>query len=160
MKTGKCIKDTANAKYKGSSWGNLSDVELVANCLDSASQFRFRDNGAMLNLKRQGCLAAAAKFGSGLGLDMFYLYVDAVRLDRYACAQNATLKIYRAITQTSAGALSVKYKGNGKSTYQTWCAEPKTNTEYASGRGIDPYIALTTPCSDVEDQIFNFGKFC
>ena len=62
METGKCINDTAKVIYKGSSWGNESDLELVDNCLDSASQFRFRDNGAMLNLKRQGCLNARYKY--------------------------------------------------------------------------------------------------
>ena len=53
-----CLKDTGIIQSSGS-WGNLSFLELSENtCFDPEAQFRFRDNGAMLNLKRQGCVAA------------------------------------------------------------------------------------------------------
>ena len=57
------------------SWGNLSFVELSNNCLDPAAQFRFLDNGAMLNLERKGCLEATSRFGSGL--DMLYMLLTS-----------------------------------------------------------------------------------
>ena len=103
-----CINDTSITKIEiGSSWGNLSFVELSNNCLDPAAQFRFRDNGAMLNLKRQGCLAALYKAGSGYYLDMFYIYVSD-NLELEACAQNSENK--RVITQTHWGGLSLLYR--------------------------------------------------
>ena len=160
MKTGKCIKDTANEILgKGSDWGTMSDVTLVTNCLDPASQFRFRENGAMLNLERQGCLTASFKWRTVGHFDMFFIFVDAVSLDRYVCAQNPSLDIYRVITQTSGGALSQYYKGGNPRTYATRCAEPKTDTGFAK-QGLDPYIAATTQCNDSSNKIFNFGKFC
>ena len=141
-----CINDTGQIQSSGS-WGNLSFLVFSDNsCLDPAAQFRFRDNGAMLNLKRQGCLAAFNKPGSGYDLDMFYLYVDSVSLDTAACAQN--------ITQTPEGALSVYYKGKDKSSFQTWCAE------YAYSRyGV--YMGLSTRCHSMNNyyQRFILGKF-
>jgi hypothetical protein len=117
--SGRCINDTGLIQSTGS-WGSLSFLDLSFNsCLDPAAQFRFRDNGAMLNLKRQGCLAAFNKNGSGYDLDMFYLYVDSVSLDTAACAQKPNEGIYRAITQTPQGKLSVYYKGKEKSSFQT-----------------------------------------
>ena len=155
-----CINDTSKIQSGiGSSWGTMSFVELSNNCLDPAAQFRFRDNGAMLNLKRQGCLFASYKSGSGYYRDMFYIYVDAVSLDRSACAQKPDEKIYRAITQTSWGGLSVYYKDYRKTTFETRCAVPKTYQPLATNQGIDPYIGLTDNCNDVEDKRFNFGKF-
>ena len=158
MKTGKCIKDTANEIVKGSDWGSLSDVELVTNCLDPASQFRFRENGAMLNLERQGCLTAYFKSRIGGHFDMFFIYVDAGHLDRYACAQKPSLDIYRVLTQTSGGALSQCYKGGNPRTYAARCAEPKSDRKLAK-HGLDPYIAATTSCNYSPNRIFNFGKF-
>ena len=155
VKTGMCINDTSKIQSQGS-WGNLSFVELTNNCLDPAAQFRFRDNGAMLNLKRQGCLAAFYKSGSGYYLDMFYIYV-ADNLEREACAQNSENN--RAITQTSWGGLSMYYGRSRTSSFQTWCAVPKTYQPLATNQGIDPYIGLTTNCNDTEDKRFNFGKF-
>jgi hypothetical protein len=67
----------------------------------------------------QGCLAAFNRNGSGYDLDMLYLYVDSVSLDTAACAQKPNESIYRAITQTPQGALSVYYKGKDKSSFQT-----------------------------------------
>ena len=64
----------------------------------------------MLNLKRPGCVAASHN-ASGYGLDMFYLHVDSVK---GSCAQKPQAGIYRAVTQTSKGALSVHYKGKDK----------------------------------------------
>ena len=139
-----CINDTGRIQSSGS-WGNLSFLEFSYNsCLDPAAQFRFRDNGTMLNLKRQGCLAAFNKNGSGQDLDRFYLYVDSVSSDTAACAQKPNESIYRAITQTPKGGLSVYYKGKDKSSFQTWC--------------INHYIGLTTPCNFTL-QRFVFGKF-
>jgi hypothetical protein len=110
--------DTGQIQSNGS-WGNLSFLGYsdTDSCLDPAA--RFRDNGAMLNLKRQGCLAAFNRNGSGYNLDMFYIYVDSVSLDTAACAQKPNESIYRAITQTPQGALSVYYKGKDKSSFQT-----------------------------------------
>ena len=114
----------------------------------------------MLNLKRHGCLAAYYKHrAGGRHFDMFFVYVDHVSLDRYACAQNSTLKIYRAITQTSRGGISIYYKGRSSRPFKVWCAEPKTTTELVKV-GLNPYIAATTPCDGNSNQRFNFGKFC
>ena len=114
-----CISDTGQIQSNGS-WGNLSFLGYSDNsCLDPAAQFRFRDNGAMLNLKRQGCLAAFNRNGPGYDLDMFKIYVGSVSLDTAACAQKPNESIYRAITQTPQGALSVYYKGKDKSSFQT-----------------------------------------
>ena len=151
---GRCINDTGQIQSSGS-WGNLSFLELSHDsCLDPAAQFRFRDNGAMLNLRRQGCLAAFHRSGSGYDLDMFYLYVDSVGLDRDACAQKPNENIYRNITQTSMGALSVYYKGKDKSSFETWCAFLSDNEHLEENNGINYYIGLRTPCYSYR---FNFG---
>ena len=151
---GYCIRDTGQIQSSGS-WGNLSFLAFSYNisCLDPAAQFRFRENGAMLNLKRQGCLAAFNKNGSGYDLDMFYLYVDSVSLDTAACAQKPNESIYRAITQTPEGRLSVYYKGKDKSSFQTWCA--------TRSHGIYNYLGLTTRCNSnyYYWEKFIFGKF-
>ena len=156
-----CVNDPSKLHAQGSSWGKLYFLELSNNCLDSNAQFRFRDNGAMLNLKRHGCLAAYYKAGSGYYLDMFYLYVGAVSLDISACAQkpDQMKPIYRAITQTTWGGLSVFYKGNGKSSFQNWCAVNGHHEPLAENPGIDPYVKLTTPCTDAPDKRFHFGEF-
>ena len=158
VQTGLCINDTSIIQSQDSSWGKLFFLELSNNCLHPAAQFWFRDNGAMLNLKKQGCLSAFYKSGSGYRLDMFYLYVDAFSLDRSACAQRPDQKIYRAIAQTTWGGLSVYYKGNGKSSFQNWCAVNGHYKELAENQGIDPYVKLTTPCTDTPDKRFHFGK--
>jgi hypothetical protein len=156
-----CINDTGQIQSSGS-WGNLSFLEIsyVSNCLDPAAQFRFRDNGAMLNLKRQGCLAAFHRNGSGYDLDMFYLYVDSVSLDTAACAQKPNESIYRAITQTPEGGLSVYYKGKDNSSFQTWCASYTSNAQLYRNYGIILYMGLSTRChSNAYNQKFIFGKF-
>ena len=158
VKTGMCTNDTSKIQSNGS-WGSVSFVELTNNCLDPAAQFRFRDNGAMLNLKRQGCLSGHYKSGIGYYLDMFYIYVDAISLNRSACAQKPDQNIYRAINQTSWGGLSVYYSRDSKTLFQTRCAVPKTYKPFATMYGIDPYIELTTNCNDAEDKRFHFGKF-
>ena len=147
VQTGMCINDTRIIQSRGS-WGNVSFVELSNNCLDPAAQFRFRDNGAMLNLKRPGCLFPTYKHGSGYLLDMLYLYVSSGGLDTDACAENIDRNTDPAITQTSWGGLSVKHRS------KTQCAVPNTDSRLA----IDTYIGLTTNCSDTEDKRFNFGK--
>ena len=101
------------------SWGKLLFLRFSENCLDPSNQFRFRDNGATLNLKSEGYLAAFNKNGSGLNLDMFYLYVDSVSLDNNACAEKPNESIYRAVTQSSNGGLSVYYKGINRSRFET-----------------------------------------
>ena len=159
VQTGMCINDTSILQSQGDNWGKLSFVELSNNCLDPAAQFRFRDNGAMLNLKRQGCLAGFFKAGKGFYLNMFYLYVDALSLDRYACAQKPKQNIYRAITQTTWGGLAVYYRRNGGSSYQTGCAGNGHYKQLAESQGIDPYLKLTTPCTDTPEKRFHFGKF-
>ena len=155
-----CFNDTGQIQSSGS-WGNLSFLEFSEkSCLDPAAQFRFRDNGAMLNLKRQGCVAAFNKPGSGYNLDMFYLYVDSVSLDTAACAQKPNEGIYRAITQTPEGALSVYYKGKDKSSFQTWCAEYVHNSQFYRNYGIYRYMGLLTRCHSIySNQKFIFGKY-
>ncbi len=156
---GRCLNDTGQIQSSGS-WGNLSFLEFSYNsCLDPAAQFRFRDNGAMLNLKRQGCLAAFHRNGSGYDLDMFYLYVDSVSLDTAACAQKPNKSIYRAINQTSDGKLTVYYKGKDKSSFETWCAIAKwrRNSQLYKNYGINYYMGLSTSsCYSYES--FIFGK--
>ncbi len=152
---GLCLNDTGQIQSSGS-WGNLSFLEFsYNNCLDPAAQFRFRDNGAMLNLKRQGCLAAFHN-GSGYDLDMFYLYVDSVSLDTAACAQKPYENIYRAINQTSDGKLTVYYKGKDKNSFETWCAYWKYNSQLNKNYDIYYYMGLSTSCYSYR---FHFGKF-
>ena len=157
---GYCFKDTGQIQSNGS-WGNLSFLGFsYYNCLDPAAQFRFRDNGAMLNLKRRGCLAAFHMNGSGYDLDMFYLYVDSVSLDKAACAQKPNEGIYRAIKQTPHGRLSVFYKGKDKSSFETWCGTHTSAYEtplYKNYR-IGYAIGLTTPCERHYSTRFIFGK--
>ena len=155
---GRCINDTGQIQSSGS-WGNLSFLEFSqGSCLDSSAQFRFRENGAMLNLQRQGCLAAFNKDGSGYNLDMFYLYVDSVSLDAVACAQKPSEGIYRNISQTSIGGLSVHYKGKRSSSFQTWCAIPHYNYERRRKYGIEYYIILGRIYSNRCYFKFIFGK--
>jgi hypothetical protein len=113
----------------------------------------------MLNLKRQGCLTAGYKRGSGYFLDMFYIYVDAVSLDRSACAQKPDKNIYRAITQTNWGGLSVYYRRISESSFQKWCAVNGHHKELAESQGINPYVKVTTPCTDAPEKRFHFGEF-
>jgi hypothetical protein len=156
--SGRCINDTGQIQSSGS-WGNLSFLAYSYNsCLDPAAQFRFRDNGAMLNLKRQGCLAAFNK--PGYDLDMLYIYVDSVSLDTAACAQKPNEGIYRAITQTPRGALSVYYKGKDKSSFETWCAWYRHSYQLHKKYGINYYMGVRAPCHSIySTQKFIFGKF-
>ena len=144
VQTGMCIIDTRIIHSRGS-WGNLSFVELSNSCLDSGAQFRFRDNGAMLNLKRPGCLLPIYRAVSGYLLDMFYLYVNSGGLDTEACAEHVVRNTDPAIAQTSWGGLSVKYQS------KTQCAVPNTDSRLQ----IDTYIGLTTSCGDAENKRFN-----
>ena len=98
----------------------------------------------MLNLNRKGCLAALNRNGSGYDLDMFYLYVDSVGLDTNACAQNANKRIYRAITQTPSGALSVLYKDKSQNSFRMRCAYIKSNYQLRDNYGIDHYLGLSS----------------
>ena len=154
-----CIYDTRKLYERTGSWGNKTFVELSNNCLDPAAQFRFRDNGAMLSLKRPGCLFPSHKAGSGYDLDMFYLYVNSKGLDTEACAERVDRNSDPAITQTAWGGLSVKYTRDITKRSQTMCVVPKRNEELANNTGIDPYIGFTRDCTDAEDKRFNFGKF-
>jgi hypothetical protein len=156
----RCINDTGQIQSSGI-WGNLFFLEFSAtSCLDPAAQFRFRDNGAMLNLKRQGCLAAFNKPGSGYNLDMFYLYVDSVSLDTAACAQKRNEGIYRAITQTPEGKLSAHYKGKDKSSFKTWFAYFRRSDKLYESYGI---IGLHTNYGDryiFGNNLSYFGRLC
>ncbi len=110
---GRCLKTTGQIQ-SSDSWGNLSFLESsYDSCLNPTAQFRFRDNGAMLNRKTQGCLATFHN-GSGYDLDMFYIYVDSLSLDTAACAQKPNGGIFRAITQAFDGKLAVYYKGKDR----------------------------------------------
>ena len=141
-----CINATGQVQSSGS-WGNLSFLELSLNsCLDPYAQFRFLDNGAMLNVEREGCVAAFNKNGSGYNLDMFYLYVDnSVSLDTNACAQKPNEGIYSAVTQTPEGALSVYHKGKDEDSFKNWCLYLNSSSNY---------IALKNRCN----YRFIFGK--
>ena len=158
---GPCINSTDQVQSSGSS-GKLYFLELSDDgCLDPSAQFRFRDNGAILNLQRQGCLAAFTKNISGSYLDMFYLYVDSVSLDRDACAQKPNQGIYRAINQTSEGGLSVYYQGKDGTSFKTWCAKyTQSSSQLSASYGITHYLGLSTRCESINwDQKFIFGKF-
>ena len=157
VQTGMCIIDTKIIQTSGS-WGNVSFVELSNNCLDPAAQFRFRDNGAMLNLKRPGCLFPTYKSRSGYSIDMFYLYVNSKGLYTEACHEHVVRNTDPAITQTSWGGLSLKYTRSWRGTLQTMCILPKTDQRLVNNPGIDPYIGWTRDCNDAEDKRFNFGK--
>ena len=150
-----CINDTSIIRWGGPSWGNVSFLELSNNCLHPAAQFRFNDNGIMLNLKRQGSPSGLyIQTYSGYYLNMLYLYVDS----------RPEKKIYRPINQTSWGGLSMYYigydrNGHSRSSIQIWCAIHRTDKGLASNHSIDTYVGLTTNCSDTKDKRFNFGKF-
>ena len=141
-----CINDTSIIDSKGS-WGSMSYLELSNNCLDPAAQFRFVNTGAMLNLKRPGCLHPV-KSRSYI-LDLLALWVASISEIEKGNSCNQDL----AITQIIWGGLSVKYD-NGK-----WCAVSNTDQRIADNQGIDFYFGLTQDCSDAENKRFNFGKF-
>ena len=118
--TGGCIKDIGQIQSNGS-WGALYFTGIFwdsDSCLHPAAQFRFLDNGAMLSLERQGCLAAFNRNGSGYNLDMFYIYVGS----EAACAQKPSEGIYRAIKQTAEEGLSVYYRQSKTKPFEIWCA--------------------------------------
>ena len=139
-----CINDARIIQGKNESWGNLTFVELSNNCLDPAAQFRFRDNGAMLNLKRLGCLFPIRRSGSLYVV--FYIYVSSGSLDTSCSYESGP------VNQTSWGGLSVRYRESKQ------CAVPKTPSPFADSRGIDHYIGLAN-CNEAENKSFNFGKF-
>ena len=113
-----CINDTGELHWQSSEWHDLSFV-------DPAAQFRFRDNGAMLNLKTQGSLTFLSRDSNGYYLDMFYLHVS-IHLDQHHSNK---------ISQTCWGGLSTYYKGYT-------CAVPKTYKLLRENQGIDPYISF------------------
>ncbi len=162
VQSGMCINDTSIKQSPPEDWGYLIFLELSNNCLDPAAQFRFRDNGAMLNLEGQRCIRPAYRAGSGYWRNMFYIFV--ARPDRVNTSCPDMPDNYRAITQTSWGGLSLSFKGSPGpdrvgTQFKTWCAVSATYQELADDSGIDPYIGLTRDCNDAEDKRFNFGKF-
>ena len=148
VQTGMCINDTSIILTEGN-WGSMSYLEFSNNCLDPAAQFRFVNTSAMLNLKRLGCIHPLYR----RNLDLLFLWVASVSEIENSCNQDL------AIDQTSWGDLSVKYRRDGSTNFQTWCAVPKTDQSLANNPGIDPYFGLTQDCSDAENKRFNFGKF-
>ncbi len=152
VQTGMCINDTSIKQGNPENWGYLIFLELSDNCLDPAAQFQFRDNSAMLNLKRQSCLIPRSRPNIGHNLDTLYIYVAPAGVDQ-SCTNNPPVAGSRTITQTSWGGLSISYNAG------TWCAVNGHHQKLATEQGIDPYVKLTTPCADVPDQRFNFGKF-
>ena len=158
--TGYCIEDTGLIQSSGST-GSLSFLRLSSHdrCLASSAQFRFRDNGAMLNLKRLGCIAALHRNGSGLDLDMLYLHIDLVSLETTACAHKPNESIYRAIRHTPEQGLSVYYKGKNRTSFETWCFVKGGNYHLFKNYGILHYIGLTTRCHNRSSvQTFIFGE--
>ena len=158
--TGGCIRDIGQVQSNGS-WGSLYFVGISYDsnsCLHPAAQFRFLDNGAMLSLKRQGCLAAFNRNGSGFNLDMFYVYVGS----EVACTENPDKGIYRALNQSKEGGLSVYYKENRGRSFQIWCALVSYNRHFENNYGIDKIVRLAQDCHssyNYYSRIFNFGKF-
>ncbi len=160
--TGGCIKDIGQIQSNGS-WGALYFTGIFLDsdsCLHPAAQFRFLDNGAMLSLERQGCLAAFNRNGSGYNRDLFYIYVGS----EAACAQKPNEGIYRAINQTAEGGLSVYYRQNEKRPFEIWCALHDYSREISDKYGADAIITLTQPCHKTNNYYytsrrFNFGKF-
>ena len=152
VQTGMCINDTSINQGQQESWGYLIFLELSNICLDPAAQFQFRDNSAMLNLERQSCLIPRYRGNIGYNLDMLYIYVAPAGVNQ-SCTNKRPVAGSRTITQTSWGGLSISYKAG------TWCAVNGHHQLLATNKGIDPYVKLTTPCADVPDQRFNFGKF-
>jgi hypothetical protein len=147
VQTGMCINVTGLIQTPSETWGTLSFVGLSNNCLDPTVQFRFLDNSAMLNLKRNSCFEATSRGGNGFLIPMLYFLLATNP------ASNCRDKEH-AITQTSWGGLSIFYypdKG-------TRCAVPTTDIRIKTQR-IDPYIGVTIDCTDAEDKRFNFGKF-
>ena len=132
VQTGMCIHVT-RLLQTDEYWGNLSFVELSNNCLDPAGQFRFLDNGAMLNLERKGCLEATSREGHGYGLDMLYMLLTPDPIDN--CAQR------HAITQISWRGLYVLYIVD-----RPWCVVPETDSRILKDQGIDRYIGMTSNC--------------
>jgi hypothetical protein len=81
---------------------------------------------------------------------------NSVSLDTAACAQKPNESIYRAITQTPEGALSVYYKGKEKSSFQTWCAITSPQSR------LETIIVLKTRCAHtryISGQRYIFGMF-
>ena len=140
VQTGMCINDTSIIHSKGSSWGNMSFLQLSNNCLDPAAQFRFVNTSAMLNLKRPGCLHPLP-VRNPTWLALWVASVSQIELG-HSCYQELD------ITQTSWGGLSTK---------SSRCAEPKTDQRFAN-RGINSYIGLNQDCNDNQNRRFNFGK--
>ena len=150
VQTKMCINDT-RILQAGGTWGNLSFVELSNNCLDPAAQFRFLDNSAMFNLKRKSCFEGTVGYNiNDTGYNIPALYMLVARNPSRNCRDRD-----HAITQTSWGGLSVFYFP----TKLKRCAVPGKDDRLATNQGIDPYIALTTDCTDAENKRFNFGKF-
>ena len=139
VKTGMCINDTSIIMRKGS-WGNMSFLKLSNNCLDPAAQFRFVDTGAMLNLKRPGCIHPSSINNPGW-LALWFASFSEIETGN-SCNDEL------AITQTSWGGLSIK---------PSRCAEPKTDQRFAD-QGINSYIGLNQDCNDNQNRRFNFGK--
>ena len=110
----------------------------------------------MLNLKRQGCVAAFNKNGSGYNLDMFYLFVDSVSLDTNACAQKPNEGIYRAITHTLYQELLVHYKGKNSCSFGIWRGSLLHSDALRDKYKIRYYIGLS---SSTRYHVFAFGKF-
>ena len=137
------INDTRVIHWQHIAGRSFSFLELTNNSLDPAAQFRFRDNGAMFNLKKQGCLFPSLRGDSGYFL--FLYAASSSEIDNLACHRDY------AISQTCWGGLSTLYNIHT-------CAVPKTNEQLANNEGIDPYIALTN-CNNTKDKHFNFGKF-
>ncbi|XP_046856964.1 uncharacterized protein LOC124450352 isoform X2 [Xenia sp. Carnegie-2017] len=145
--TGMCVNDTAKIQSYDRQWGSLSFVELSDNCFDPAAQFRFLNTSAIINIKRQGCLAGFNRPFNGHNLSMFYLYIDAFSPYRDACTAS------KAITPTSWGGLSTRVE-----TVPTPLCAVNASFPGLRSQGVDPYLNLTQDCSDAADKRFHFGS--
>lgn len=141
-KSNRCILDTGE-KQSNLSWGYaVPFLELSPKCLDPVAQFSFQDNGALLNLKTQRCLAAFNTNGH----------------NAIASAQNPQEGTCALVTHSADGRLSVKHKERGENSVHSWCAIWRFNEQLYKRFGIEFYVGLTTKCDSIYDTTFVFGK--
>ena len=124
-------------------------METSDDCFDQASQFNFRDTGAILKINIPGCLQAVDKCTSNEGtLRLLVIHTDNKNNIDDLCSDN------NAVTQTSWGGLRLWFWR----TDQLLCLVPATSNEFKNKYGVDPYLK-TTDCNEGTEKRFHFGKF-
>lgn len=137
--TGKCVYST-NITKSFNETRDFKYLELADECFDSASQFKYRNNGAISSLNVPGCL-------EGFGDDPEILYINA-ELDknstRHAC-RNET-----AVDQTLWGGLRFR-RSLSKNNQCAITYKPENNQKIGAKLKI-------TNCNDDVNKRFIFGK--